>query len=91
MRYFRKNIVKFLVPCIVGTLVCLCILFVVKKTKPDTVDTDYAAYYESITKSDAWQSEIDHSVRVGMLQLPEEMIEAMDTDTLADAVLAYPF
>lgn len=86
-----KHIVKFLVLCIGCVSLCLCTLFAVKKTKADKVDTDYAAYYESITESGAWQSEIDHSVRVEMLQLPEEMIEAMDTDTLADAVLAYPF
>lgn len=86
-----KHIIKFLVPCVVCTFLCLCTLFVAKRTKADKVDTDYAAYYKSITESDAWQSEIDHSVRVEMLQLPEEMIAAMDTDTLADAVLAYPF
>ncbi len=86
-----KHFVKFFVPCIVCAFICLCILFFVKKTKTDPIDTDYAAYYESIIESDAWQSEIDHSVCVAMLQLPEEMILAMDTETLADAVLAYPY
>lgn len=41
--------------------ICLCILFFVKKTKTDPIDTDYAAYYESIIESDAWRVGSDES------------------------------
>lgn len=84
MRYFMK---------VLG-LGVLCIALWIHgpySAKTVSADMDYATYYKNIIESDVWQSEIDHSVRVEMLQLPEEMIEAMDTDTLADAVLAYPF
>ncbi len=84
MRYFMK---------VLG-LGVLCIALWIHgpySAKTVSADMDYVTYYKNIIESDVWQSEIDHSVRVEMLQLPEEMIEAMDTDTLADAVLAYPF
>lgn len=87
MRYFMK-VLELSILCIA---LCTKGSYSVKTVNAEMTDVDYVAYYESILESDAWQSEIDHSVCVEMLQLPEEMIKAMNTDMLVDAVLSYPY
>ena len=61
MRYFMK---------VLG-LGVLCIALWIHgpySAKTVSADMDYATYYKNIIESDVWQSEIDHSVRVEMLQ-----------------------
>ncbi len=60
----------------------------------DAKSADYTAikqYYDRIVQSEEWKSETSRQSRGEMLQLPDNMLKSMPTDTLIEAVLDYPF
>lgn len=56
-----------------------------------TDDSQAVAFYEEVMNQPEWSNEISRVKRGEMLQLPEDMIENMNTSVLIDAVLDYPY
>ncbi|MDE5737367.1 MAG: hypothetical protein K2H93_03275 [Oscillospiraceae bacterium] len=56
-----------------------------------TDDSQAVAFYEEVMNQPVWYSGINRVERGELLQLPEDMIENMNTNALTDAVLDYPY
>lgn len=52
---------------------------------------DYSDFYQDIITSEEWIETENRAIRGELLQLPKEMLLNMDTATLIDAVLNYPY
>ncbi|MDR0958399.1 MAG: hypothetical protein LBM16_04245 [Clostridiales bacterium] len=86
-----KSFIRYIL--VVLVIVCSVLVTVsAENLSTSTNLSDYATnFYNEVKSSSEWQSSDNHAVRVEMLQLPETIIAQMDTATLVDAVLAYPF
>lgn len=51
----------------------------------------YSEFYDEVVESEEFRATVDRRMRGEMLQLSDDMLHAMDTDTLIDAVLNYPY
>lgn len=98
LKFFKRGvtIMKKLIKIIVS-VVCLTMLSVsvvyaeeVSETS-DLTASGYADFYESVKNSEEWINTDDRTLRGEMLQLPEEMLERMNTADLLNAVLDYPY
>ena len=87
---------KRLISVVIVILFVLSLFTITNATKGDKTSyvptqSNYADFFDSVMKSDEWLETEDRIVRGEMLQLPIDMIKAMDTATLVDAVLDYPY
>lgn len=54
-----------------------------------TVDTPYQ--YPITPGTDEWKAILDHSEKIKLCQIPEDILPRMTTEALARTVVAYPF
>lgn len=79
--------------------ICLCMSALPSTTIVEAADkeykiTDYMVakkYYEDVVSDEGWKATISRAERGEKLQLDNEMMDNMSTDTLIEAVLDYPF
>ena len=83
--------IKRVVSVAIITAIALTLLSTIISAQNKTSAFNHNDFYTSVFNSEEFKSIDDNSLRIKMLQLPDDAIKQMDTATLAKAVLDYPF